>query len=445
MQGNIEAVSECLTAEDMKRLLNGTTKTTILAMFHVNRAFKEANLWDLLPMGDETKSQLVNAYVECVMRAKEYEVRRAKSAQSIARIRAQEEAEFEQVLSDVRCGKKICHHLYLPEELARIAEAGQITFPEGLCLIGKNKYLVESGIMLPKGVKLPPSDDDSQHDKLTQAVSSVKSADTVESIAVILTGIARVKDMLEVYHAVTGDEYVGKRVGISREELAHNLARGIDRKRKMKAFQEMSVEDKYIHLTMRVRIDEAMSLVWSCRVSELKAICEMLGVEAEDDEFGFMETDMMKYTRAVIRGIQVRNESENVRDLIALGATEGDIEEELSDIPESVLRGLLMSFGYSAEVSHGVEEDRLIDILTEEYMKRGIGDAIEEYASGNWTAEEVSEFLNRISKPILLEYASDNGLQVPHQASREDVVRSLYDGVLCGDFCIELDELRIPV
>ena len=76
----------------------------------------------------------------------------------------------------------------------------------------------------------------------------VKEADSEEAVKSVLMSFLKVRDMAEVYKAVTGYTYGGRLVGVKKETIATDMAGQIMAMRENGDFRTKSVEEKYEEL-----------------------------------------------------------------------------------------------------------------------------------------------------------------------------------------------------
>ena len=112
-------------------------------------------------------------------------------------------------------------------------------------------------------------------------VETIRTAGTSEEVKAVLLGSARVADMAEAYQAVTGYSYSGQLRGISREEIASNMASQIMTMKGNGFFKALSVEEKYEELKTLKELPRKLCL---CTMGELEAIAGIL--EIDEAEYG---------------------------------------------------------------------------------------------------------------------------------------------------------------
>ncbi|MBQ3456632.1 MAG: hypothetical protein IJG36_09355 [Synergistaceae bacterium] len=109
-------------------------------------------------------------------------------------------------------------------------------------------------------------------------VETIRTAGTVEEIKAVLLGSARVTDMAEAYQAVTGYSYSGRLRGISREEIASNMASQIMTEHASGFFRAKSVAEKYEEMK---KLNGLPLKLLQSTLAELEEIAGMLEIEEE--------------------------------------------------------------------------------------------------------------------------------------------------------------------
>lgn len=111
-------------------------------------------------------------------------------------------------------------------------------------------------------------------------IETIRTAATAEKVKGILLESAKVKEMSELYEAVTGYAYGGRLVGVKKEAIATDMASHIMMMRENGAFKTLSVEEKSEELKKLSELPKELSL---CTESELEEIAVILGIEAGAD------------------------------------------------------------------------------------------------------------------------------------------------------------------
>ena len=124
----------------------------------------------------------------------------------------------------------------------------------------------------------------------------VREADNEEAVKAVLMSFLKVRDMAEVYKAVTGYTYAGRIVGVKKEEIATYMAGQIMRMRETGAFKTLSVEEKYEELKKLSDLPRELSL---CTMPELEEIAGQLGI-MEDANVSHSEYEKRRMVEAQI-------------------------------------------------------------------------------------------------------------------------------------------------
>ena len=106
-------------------------------------------------------------------------------------------------------------------------------------------------------------------------IETIRRAATEEEVKAVLLESGKVKDMAEMYEAVTGYAYCGRFVGVKKETIASDMASQIMRMRETGAFKTLSVEEKYEELKKLSDLPRELSL---CTMLELEEIAGQLGI-----------------------------------------------------------------------------------------------------------------------------------------------------------------------
>ncbi|MBQ6115253.1 MAG: hypothetical protein IJL11_07745 [Synergistaceae bacterium] len=138
-----------------------------------------------------------------------------------------------------------------------------------------------------------------------QAVEAIRTADTVEAIAVVFQECAKIKDMSAVFESVVGDRYYGKTVAIKKDELAWNMAYQLMRRRENEAFKALSVSDKLRKLCA-MDAYATSRYVHQCEIDELREIACALGVKVEESEDEFILKVQLDYQDAIVKELIAR-------------------------------------------------------------------------------------------------------------------------------------------
>ena len=146
-------------------------------------------------------------------------------------------------------------------------------------------------------------------------VETIRTAGTVEEIKAVLLGSARVTDMAEAYQAVTGYSYGGQLRGISREEIASNMASQIMTMKGNGFFKALSVEEKYEELKTLKELPRKLCL---CTMAELEAIAGIL----EIDEAEYANKSGYDKKRELESQITVKLEVKRLEELKTAGSHE---------------------------------------------------------------------------------------------------------------------------
>ena len=118
---------------------------------------------------------------------------------------------------------------------------------------------------------------------MAQAVDAIKTANTIDAIAKVLQNCGKIKDMTEVYRAVTGESFGGRTVGMKKNDVSYNMAFLIVRRRENDAFRKLTVTEKCAKL-LEMREYDPQRYVYICELSELRELAQILGVNVEEDD-----------------------------------------------------------------------------------------------------------------------------------------------------------------
>ena len=146
-------------------------------------------------------------------------------------------------------------------------------------------------------------------------VETIRTAGTSEEVKAVLLGSARVADMAEAYQAVTGYSYSGQLRGISREEIASNMASQIMTMKGNGFFKALSVEEKYEELKTLKELPRKLCL---CTMGELEAIAGIL----EIDEAEYANKSGYDKKRELESQITVKLEVKRLEELKTAGSHE---------------------------------------------------------------------------------------------------------------------------
>lgn len=113
-------------------------------------------------------------------------------------------------------------------------------------------------------------------------LEALKTAETESAIVAVLAGSGKVRDMVNAYEELTGREYLGRTVAISRADVAMNVAVEIMHVREEESFKALSVLEKYEYLQNASNYEQNVKTPL-CTESELEEIAHKLGVERESE------------------------------------------------------------------------------------------------------------------------------------------------------------------
>ena len=116
---------------------------------------------------------------------------------------------------------------------------------------------------------------------INHAVEAIKTAETTEVIREILLNCGKVRDMVNVYEEASTESYSGRVIGISKEEIANNMAHIIITRRENTKFKCLTVEEKFAEITATDCYQLPRKL-HCCTVDELKTIAEKLGIDTKE-------------------------------------------------------------------------------------------------------------------------------------------------------------------
>ena len=119
----------------------------------------------------------------------------------------------------------------------------------------------------------------------------VKEADSEEGVKAVLMSFLKVRDMAEVYKAVTGYEYGGRFVGVKKEAIATDMSGQIMAMRENGDFRMKSLEEKYEELKKLRGMPLKLSL---CTLSELEELARKLEIEVGTYEFDYEKKSELK-------------------------------------------------------------------------------------------------------------------------------------------------------
>ena len=111
---------------------------------------------------------------------------------------------------------------------------------------------------------------------------ALKKADTESAIMAVLAECGKVRDMVKVYEELTGLEYTGRTVAISRSDLARNIADEILHVREEESFKALSVAEKYEYLQSATNYEQNVKTPL-CTKAELEEIAGKLGVDSDSE------------------------------------------------------------------------------------------------------------------------------------------------------------------
>ncbi len=109
---------------------------------------------------------------------------------------------------------------------------------------------------------------------IEQTAVRVKEATSEDAVKAVLAGCTRVRDMVSVYHAVTGEGYTGRTIGVRRADIETMMARLIMVEREKASFHALSAEEKYTELKAQNDVTAKLHI---CTMEELEALAGLVG------------------------------------------------------------------------------------------------------------------------------------------------------------------------
>ena len=222
-------------------------------------------------------------------------------------------------------------------------------------------------------------------------VETIRTAGTSEEVKAVLLGSARVADMAEAYQAVTGYSYSGQLRGISREEIASNMASQIMTMKGNGFFKALSVEEKYEELKTLKELPRKLCL---CTMGELEAIAGIL----EIDEAEYANKSGYEKKSELESQITVKLEVKKLEELKTAGSHE-EMREMLKECDTSRL----------AEIARMVGSD---------FWER-IAEAREEHSGAELIDWAIKWILERLGVGADPAPAEDEGVETEMETAKE--------------------------
>lgn len=182
-------------------------------------------------------------------------------------------------------------------------------------------------------------------------LEALKTADTEKALKAVLMEIGKVREMVKAYEELTGREYSGRTVAISRSDLEQNIADEIKHVREEESFKALSVEEKYDYLKCATEYELNVKTPL-CTKSELEEIATKLGVTSEIE-------GKLTLQSAVMDGV-------NILKLKTLLSEEADILE-IYGLLIRMSREALSEAAQSAGIRSESDSWELVDKLMEHY------------------------------------------------------------------------------
>ena len=216
-------------------------------------------------------------------------------------------------------------------------------------------------------------------------VEALKTADTESAIEAVLTDCGKVRDMVSAFEELTGREYLGRTVAISRRDLARNIADEIQHVRVEEKFQALPVAEKYDYLQNATNYEQNVKTPL-CTKAELEEIARMLGEKSEDEGKLVLQLRVMD-------GMKVSK----LKRLLSEDAGIVEIYALLIEMSREALTEAALSAGIMVETGNTwTLVDELLDHYKEERATR-IFTAVKEANS----AEKAREILKKIDTAML--------------------------------------------
>lgn len=170
-------------------------------------------------------------------------------------------------------------------------------------------------------------------------LEALKTADTEKALKAVLMESGKVREMVKAYEELTGREYSGRTVAISRSDLEQNIADEIKHVREEESFKALSVEEKYDYLKCATEYELNVKTPL-CTKSELEEIAKKLGVTSEIE-------GKLTLQCAVIDGMNMMK----LKTLLAEEAELNEIYGQLMMMSREALTQVAQSAGLTSESS----------------------------------------------------------------------------------------------
>ena len=170
-------------------------------------------------------------------------------------------------------------------------------------------------------------------------LEALKTADTEKALKAELMESGRVSEMVKAYEELTGREYSGRTVAISRSDLAQNIADEIMHVREEESFKSLSLAEKYEYLKDATEYELNVKTPL-CTKPELEEIAHKLGITAENE-------GKLTLQCAVIDGMNIVK----LKKLLAEEAELNEIYGQLMMMSREVLSEAAQSAGITSERS----------------------------------------------------------------------------------------------
>ena len=207
---------------------------------------------------------------------------------------------------------------------------------------------------------------------------------TEEAVKALLMKCEKVRDMGEAYEELSGREYAGRTVAISRCDLAMNVAGEIMQVREEEAFKALTVLEKYEYLESAGN-NEQNKKTPLCTKAELEEIDSKLGVRSEG------EGKLVLQCR-VLDGLK----QSRLKVLLSEDADIIEIYRLLLEMSPDALMETALLAGISSEgIAMGLVEDLM------EHYKTERASRLLEAVKGTGSAKEARELLKGIDTYLL--------------------------------------------
>ena len=111
-----------------------------------------------------------------------------------------------------------------------------------------------------------------------EVLEAIRTLEEYAELKAELQHCDKVRDMVKVYEEYTQSKYIWRVVGVSREEVASDVARELIQWREIDRFKGLKLSEKWDYMKGK-KWYENLTNLWNCSREELKEICELLGVE----------------------------------------------------------------------------------------------------------------------------------------------------------------------